>query len=795
MNQKYEIVAEEIGMKFSTGSLAKQANGAVVVSLGETNVIVTAVAAANVSADQDFFPLTVDYKEKFYAAGLMPGGYGKREGRPSEKEILTSRLCDRPLRPLFPKGFLNEVQVIGTLLSTDGLNEADILMVNGASAALVCSDIPWFGPIGCIRVGYVKGQLIANPTNEQMFESELDLIYVGSRTDMMMIEGNANQLPEDKFIEALEFAQKSIQPIIDAQIELAKIVGKEKKAFELRTVRPETMAICESFNDRLNTAVFQDGKLAREAAVAEIKALAKDAIIAQRGEDNFCPVELNMAFEELQEKLYRNNILDHSKRVDGRGIKEIRPIEAQIGVLPIVHGSAVFQRGETQALVVATLGCQRDAQEVDAITGGVETKSFYLHYNFPPFSVGEVGRTGGLGRREIGHGALAERSLSPVIPSEENFPYTVRIVSDILESNGSSSMASVCGGCLALMDAGVPISAPVAGISTGLVTRFDNDGNLQKHVVLTDIIGMEDHFGDMDFKISGTRTGITGVQLDLKIKGLPLEIVKEAISQNREARMEILDIMHTVQPAPRTELSPTAPRFHSMTIDPDKIGALIGPGGKNIKRITDATGAKIDINEDNSGKVLVFAKDNNALKAAIQEIEGSAMGITVGTVYRGKVTSIKEFGVFVECLPGKEGLLHVSEMADFRVQNPSDICQVGDEVVVKCVGTDPNGKVRLSRKAVLCEAKGIAYEPTPARPSRDKPRFGSDSRGGDRPRFGGSRDSRGPRPSFGGGDRPRSGDSRGDRPSRPRFDGDRPSRPRFDGERSSRPRFDRDSRN
>ena len=770
MNQKYEVIAEQLKMKFSTGNLAKQANGAVVVTLGDTNVIVTAVAAASVAADQDFFPLTVDYREKFYAAGLMPGGYGKREGRPSEKETLTARLCDRPLRPLFPKGFLNEVQVIGTLLSTDSLNEADILMVNGASAALCCSDIPWAGPIGCVRIGYIGDKFVANPTNAQMFKSKLDLIYVGNKDHMMMIEGNANQLPEDTFIAALEFAHKSIQPIIDAQIELARIAGKQKRSFALRTVSSDVMSICESFNSRLSTAVFQDGKIAREQAVAEIKELAKVAISEKLGESKFCSCELNMAFDELQEKLYRNNILDLSKRVDGRGVKEVRSIEAQVGTLPVVHGSALFQRGETQALAVATLGCQRDAQEVDAITGGVESKSFYLHYNFPPFSVGETGRTTGLGRREIGHGALAERSLSPVIPSEDSFPYTIRVVSDILESNGSSSMASVCGGCLALMDAGVPITAPVAGISTGLVTRVDHSGKITKHVVLTDIIGMEDHFGDMDFKISGTRTGITGVQLDLKINGLPIEIAKEAILQNREARMQILDIMYAVQAQPNKELRPNAPRFHSMTIDPDKIGALIGPGGKNIKRITEATGAKIDINEDNSGKVLIFAKGNEALAAAIKEVEGATLGISVGTVYRGKVTSVKEFGVFVECLPGKEGLLHVSEIADFRVENPEDICKVGDEVVVKCVGVDDNGKVRLSRKAVLCEAKGIPYEPAAPRPSRG----GSGDR---RPSFGDRRPSGG---GFGGGDRrPSSGGFGGDR--RPSFGGDR--RPSGSGDR------------
>lgn len=717
MKQKYEVVIDEYSMTFSTGTYAKQANGAVFVSCGDTVVLVTACASNTLKPDQDFFPLSVDYREKFSAAGRMPGGYNKREGRSTEKEILTSRMCDRPLRPLFPKGFLNEVQVIGTLFATDLNHEPDVLMINGASAALMCSDIPWNGPIGCVRIGEIDGQFVVNPTNEQMFMSTLDLIYVGNENDMMMIEGNADQISEERFIEALEFGQKMIQPIIEAQKKLRQMAGKDKKEFSLVLPKEAIVGICVRFAEKLNEAVFQPGKIERENAVRAIKEEAKAAIIAELGQEEFDEVSLNMVFEELQERLYRDNILDNSRRVDGRGITELRPIECGVDVLPVVHGSAVFQRGETQALVSLTLGCSDGSQEIDAITGGVQSKSFYLHYNFPPFSVGETGKIGSVGRREIGHGALAERSLSPVIPSEEDFPYSIRVVSDITESNGSSSMASVCGGCLALMDAGVPISHTVAGISVGLVTRNDENNHIIKHVVLTDIIGSEDHYGDMDFKLAGTRHGITGVQLDLKIQGLPIDIAKQAIMQNKNARMQILDIMEAVINAPRSKMKANAPKIHNMKINPDKIGALIGPGGKNIKRITELTGAQIDINEDNSGNLTVFAHDKEALDCAIREIELICCDIEEGQVYRGKVVSIKEFGVFVECLPGKEGLVHVSELADFKVGDPADICKIGDEIIVKCIGVDDKGRVRLSRRAVICDAKGVPYEPTSPKPS------------------------------------------------------------------------------
>jgi polyribonucleotide nucleotidyltransferase len=697
------------GVHFSTGSLAKQANGSVVVTLGETSVFVSAVAAKKRLPEQDFFPLTVDYRERFSAAGKFPGGYAKREGKPSEKEVLTSRLCDRPLRPLFPKGFMNEVQIIGLLLAADGKNESDTLMVNGASAALACSDIPWAGPIGCVRVGEINGEFVANPTNEAMLRSRLDLIYVGNERDMMMVEGNADQLTEDRFIEALEFAQEWIQPLIEAQKELARLCGKSKKEFTLHTIPHSIMEICSGFGERLAQAVFQTEKAKREGDVSAIEEEAKVSVVAVIGENVYEETSIHMAFEELQQTLYRNSILDHGRRVDGRVVDEIRPLHCETDILPRVHGSALFQRGETQALVSLTLGSSRDAQELDVITGGMKTKTFLLHYNFPPYCVGETGRTTGAGRREIGHGALAERSLSPVIPSEEIFPYSIRIVSDILESNGSSSMASVCGGCLALMNAGVPILAPVSGISAGLVTEFDPSGNLKRYVVLTDINGDEDHFGDMDFKICGTEQGITGFQLDLKINGLPLAIAKEAIYRNREARMKILEAMLTVQPGVNGQMKPSAPGFREIWIDPDKIGMLIGPGGKNIKRITESSGAQIDIDEDNSGRVMVFAPNQESLDQVLAEINAMNAEIEVGKTYKGMVKSIKDFGIFVECLPGKEGMVHVSELAEFRVNNVEDICKLNDEIIVKCVGVDEKGRVRLSRRAVLCEAKGEDY--------------------------------------------------------------------------------------
>ncbi|MGN0834475.1 MAG: polyribonucleotide nucleotidyltransferase [Candidatus Spyradosoma sp.] len=733
MQQEYSVTIEEYGLTISTGSIARQANGSVTVSVGGTEVLVTATAANELrSPDQDFFPLTVDYREKFAAAGRFPGGYFKREGRPSEKEILTSRQVDRPLRPLFPKGFMNEVQVIGLLLATDKTTDPDVLMINGASAALLCSDIPWNGPIAGVRIGEVNGEFVVNPTHAQMDESALDLVYVGNEQDMMMIEGSADQLPDERFIEALEFAQKAIQKIIAAQRELAAKCGKPKKEFPLVICDPKVFELCEKIantDDKLAKAVYLPGKLERNTAVDAVKAEAKEAVIAAFGEDNVDPRHVNIAFEELQEKVYREGILNRGVRADGRALDQLRPISCKTDVLPSVHGTGLFQRGETQALVIATLGTGKDAQELDGLAGGPKSKTFILHYNFPPFSVGECGKFGSPGRREIGHGALAERSLVPVLPSEEDFPYSIRLSSEIMESNGSTSMASVCGGTLALMDAGVPISAPVAGISCGLVTLPDENGKIVKHVVLTDIIGAEDHFGDMDFKICGTAAGITGFQLDLKIHGLPIEIAKEAIRQNRVARDKILGMITEAKAAPNATVKPTAPRINTVMIPPDKIGALIGPGGKNIRRICELSGAQIDINEDNSGRVDIFATSEESMQLAISEINLVAAQIEVGKTYKGIVRSIKEFGCFVECLPGQEGLVHISELTDERLDKVEDLCKLGDEIIVKCVGIDEKGRVRLSRRAAIAEKEGRPYEPRAAEP-----------RGGDRPRRGGDRD-------------------------------------------------------
>jgi polyribonucleotide nucleotidyltransferase len=715
MNQKHTVAVSGLDLTFSTGSIAQLANGAVNVAVGETNVFVTACVAQSMRPGQDFFPLTVDYREKYAAAGRFPGGYFKREGRPSEKEILTSRLCDRPCRPLFPEGFLNEVQIIGQLMSADQINDADIAMVNGASAALAISDIPWNGPIGCVRVAEIEGQFLANPTIEQMYSSSLDLIYVGNEKDMLMIEGSADQISEERFIEALAFGHQAIQPIITAIKELVSLAGKPKATFALVGATPEARAIIERVvpADRIATAIFGKEKAARGAAVKLLKDEAKAALVAELGEGKFTDVDLNVVFEDLQYKAYRQTVLARGVRADGRDAKSIRPLSSQVGVLPRVHGSAMFQRGDTQNIAIVTLGPTKEAQDMDGLTGGATSKSFILHYNFPPFSVGETGRFTGPGRREIGHGALAERSLVPILPPEDVFPYSIRVVSEIMASNGSTSMASICGGCLALMDAGVPITAPVAGISCGLMTENAADGSIAKWTTITDILGEEDHFGDMDFKLAGTTKGITGFQLDLKINGLPFEIAKTAIFQARDARIEILRTMLAALPAPRADLSKFAPRIQTIQIDPEKIGLLIGPGGKTIRRITETTGAQIDIADDDSGKVFIYSNNGEAMARAIKEIDslcgggsggGGGTPIEVGKIYRGVVKGTKEFGAFVECTPGKEGLVHISELADFRVRRTEDVCKVGDEMWVKCVGVDEKtGKVRLSRKAAMKE--------------------------------------------------------------------------------------------
>jgi polyribonucleotide nucleotidyltransferase len=695
-------VTAQIGansITIETGKIAKLADGSVVVSCGETMVMASAVSATVIKEGQDFFPLTVDYREKAAAAGKFPGGYFKREGRPTEKETLTSRMTDRPLRPLFPQGYFYDTQVISILLSADGENDPDILSINGASAALCVSDIPFKGPIGAVRVGRVNGQFVANPSHTDRVHSDLDLIYVGTENDVIMIEGAANQLPEAEFLKALEFAHGHAREMIRAQKELAAQVGKPKREMPLLSVKPELLEIAYRVaGDRIEGALYTQGKVARSKAVDALREEVKAAVLEKYPEaDDFA---ISQAFDYVQKKAFRVSVLEKQKRMDGRGYQDLRPISCEVAVLPRAHGSAIFQRGETQALALATLAPIEEAQMIDAYGGGEQSKRFLLHYNFPPFSVGETGRFGGASRREIGHGALAERSIEPAVPSENEFRYAIRISSEVMESNGSTSMASVCGGMLALMDAGVPMKDVVAGISVGLVTEYDGD-QLKRYELLTDIIGSEDHFGDMDFKLCGTDKGVTGYQLDLKLPGISLKILSEAIQRAKEARSKILEIMRGALEKPRPELSKYAPRIETIKINPEKIGALIGPGGKTIKGIVAETGAEINIEDD--GSVHIYATSGESMARAKEIIGGMTREIEVGQTYQGRVVSTKEFGAFVEVFPGKDGLVHISELADFRVKRTEDVAKVGDMIWVKCIGIDDKGRVKLSRKAALKE--------------------------------------------------------------------------------------------
>ena len=682
---------------FETGKLAKLADGAVTVRCGDTIVIVTAVSATTIKEGQDFFPLTVEYKEKAAAVGKFPGGYFKREGRPTEKEILTARMTDRPLRPLFPKGYLYDTQVISLLLSADGQNDPDMLSINGASAALCVSDIPFAGPVGAVRIGRVNGSFVVNPTHDERAHSDLDLVYVGDGEKVIMIEGAANELPEAEFNAALDFARDAVKLIVAAQRELAGKAGEAIRVVPLFEVASPILEIAyQVAGDRIEAALYTSGKVARSKAVGTLREEVEKAVLEKF--PTASKFEISQAFDYLQKKAFRISILDRQQRCDGRGIHDLRPLSGETGLLPRTHGSALFARGETQALGIATLAPAEEAQMIDCYGGGPDTKRFMLHYNFPPFSVGETGRFGGQNRREIGHGALAERSIEPVIPSEKDFPYALRVVSEVMESNGSTSMASVCAGVLALMDAGVPLKAPVAGISVGLVTEYEGE-SLKRYTTLTDIIGSEDHFGDMDFKLCGTSTGVTGFQLDLKLAGISHEIMAEAVVKAKEARTKILDIMNGILSAPRAELSQYAPRIETIRINPDKIGLLIGPGGKTIKGIVAETGAEINIEDD--GSVHIYSNNGESLKRAKEIISGMTKEISIGELYQGTVVSIKEFGAFVEVLPGKDGLCHVSELAEFRVNKVEDVVKVGDAIWVKCIGVDDKGRVKLSRKAAM----------------------------------------------------------------------------------------------
>ncbi len=691
MSKRLETKLGRENLIFETGRMAKQANGAVMVQYGGTVVLVTAVISKQqrVGVDIDFVPLTVEYQEKNYAAGKIPGGFFKREGRPSEKEVLTARLIDRPIRPLFPAGISHEIQIMALVLSHDGENDPDILALNGASCALAVSDIPFNYMIGAARVGMIEGEFIVNPTFAELEKSSLDIVVVGTKESIVMIESGMNELPEDVVLKAIDFGHKSLIASIELQEKMKAECGKPKGTDY--TIKKIDEGLYKKVKDlSLGKIKEVEHKATKEEREEMMSLIAEDLVLKLVVEGSeLTEAEVKSALVKVEKEEVRRTILQEKKRVDGRGFKDIRQITCEVGVLPRTHGSALFTRGQTQSLAVTTLGTSADEQTIDALEGE-SSKSFMLHYSFPPFSVGEVKPVRGPGRREIGHGALAERGLKPIMPSKEEFPYTVRVVSEVLESNGSSSMATVCAGTLSLMDAGVPIKAPVSGIAIGLVKEG------KSFVILTDIAGLEDHFGDMDFKVTGTEKGVTAVQMDLKIDGIDLEIVKQSLEQAREARMIILEKIKAALAGPRAELSPYAPRIVSFKINPDKIRDVIGPGGKVIRKIIEDTGVTIDIEDD--GTVNVASADGEALQKALDIINGLTQMPEVGKIYNGKVKRIMPFGAFVEILPGQEGLVHVSEMSDQYVKNVEDVVKLGDEFPVKLMEIDDQNRLNLSRK-------------------------------------------------------------------------------------------------
>jgi polyribonucleotide nucleotidyltransferase len=687
----------EHAVTIETGEIARQASGSVMVSMGGTVVLVAAVAAQKAREGQDFFPLTVDYQEKFYSAGRIPGGFFKREGRPTEKETLTSRLIDRPIRPLFPEAFKNEVQIVATVVSLNPEVDGDIPALLGASAALTLAGIPFKGPIGAARVGYVDGKYVLNPSRTQLNDSALDLVVAGTGNAVLMVESEAKLLSEDVMLGAVTFGHKEMQAAIRAIAELATEVGKpswnwqapERDAQLVAAVRGEV-------GDKLAQAFQIKDKLQRRDAVAALKADVKEALKAQAEEKGWPAADIAAEFEDLEYHTVRDSVLKTRQRIDGRGLEDIRPINVRVGVLPRTHGSALFTRGETQALVTVTLGTGRDSQIIDAPEG--ESKdTFLFHYNFPPYSVGECGRMGGPKRREIGHGRLAKRGVQAVKPSMEAFPYVIRVVSEITESNGSSSMASVCGSSLAMMDAGVPLSAPVAGIAMGLVKEGED------FVVLSDILGDEDHLGDMDFKVAGTAEGVSALQMDIKIDGITEEIMRTALAQAHRGRMHILGEMAKAISTPRGEMSEYAPRLLTIKIHPDKIREVIGKGGATIRSITEETGTTIDINDD--GTVVIASVNREAADAAKHRIEQIVADVEPGRIYEGKVVKLMDFGAFVTILPGKDGLVHVSQISNERVEKVSDKLKEGDVVKVKVLEVDKQGRIRLSMKAVTEDEK------------------------------------------------------------------------------------------
>ena len=722
-------------LAMETGRLAWQANGAVTLVIGETVVLATATASKLPRPNIDFFPLTCDYEEKMYAAGKIPGGYIKREGRPSTDAILASRLIDRPLRPLFPKGFRNDVQVVVTPLSVDGENDPVIMAINAASTALTISDIPFSGPVGAVRMGYIDGHLVVNPSLTDMPESKLDLVMAASNDAIVMVEAGAREVSEETILEALTMGHDVCRHVIAMQLALREECGKVKREFPLKTIPEElTREMAEFVGTRLHDTMVQPTKADRDEAVSALE----EEIIAHFADADYDPLDVNAAFESLEKKTVRAMILEENVRPDGRSREEIRQILIDVGVLPRVHGSGLFSRGQTQALTVCTLGSPDDEQTIDDL-GPDRSKRYMHHYNFPPFSTGEVKPLRSPGRREIGHGALAERALLPVIPDKESFPYTIRLVSEILSSNGSTSMAATTGSTLALMDAGVPIKAPVSGIAMGLIT--DDEGH---YAILTDIQGLEDALGDMDFKVTGTREGVTAIQMDIKVSGLTQEIMTQALQQARDARLIILDKMTQIIPTSRNDLSPFAPRITRIQINPDKIGTVIGPGGKMIKKIIEETKASIDIEDD--GSVFVASNDSAAAQKAIDMIKGLTEEVEVGKTYHGTVKRIMDFGAFVEVLPGKEGLVHISQLASHRVERVEDVVNLGDPLDVRVTGIDSMGRINLSHRVLL-------------EPNGDD--AGQEPRGPGAPRGGGFRD-RGEGPPRRGGEG-RGGESRGDR--------------------------------
>jgi polyribonucleotide nucleotidyltransferase len=745
MIHRQEAVIGGRVLSIETGRVAEQANGAVLVRYGDTVILATVVGSDEPREGIDFFPLTVDVEERMYAAGKIPGGFIKREGRATEHAILACRLADRPLRPLFPKGYRNDVQIVITVLSVDQENDSDILGIVGASAALSISDIPFAGPVAAVRVGYLDGQLVVNPLQSQLEDSRLDLAIAGTADAVMMVEAGAKELPEDLMLEAVRFGQETLQDIIRLQEKLVQAVNVAKRPFEPSPVDQELKAkVAEFVLPRFEAAVNHPNKAVRSAALSSVQEELMSTIGAEYPER----LKDIIAFYEKELKSYvRNNILDNGVRVDGRDLKTVRPISCEVGLLPRTHGSAIFTRGQTQVLSVVTLGSPGDEQILDGL-GRSESKRFMHHYNFPPFSTGESKPMRGPGRREIGHGALAERAIAAVIPSQDEFPYTIRAVSDVLSSNGSTSMGSVCGTTLALMDAGVPIHAPVAGVAMGLITgEGERTG---KWAVLTDIQGIEDALGDMDFKVAGTADGVTALQMDIKVKGITYEIMARALEQARDGRMFIMEKMLDTIDAPREDLSEYAPRIQTIKINPDKIGAVIGPGGKMIRKIQEESGAKIDIEDD--GSVHVSATSGDSMQLAIDAVRALTEEVEVGRIYTGTVRRLVDFGAFVEILPGKEGLVRTSQLADYQVMRPEDVVSVGDEITVMVIEVDQQGRVNLSRRAAL---SGELPSPAELESDRNTGRGPGPGRGG----MGGGR------PGGGYGGRPREGTVPGGRPS------------------------------